>query len=402
MAFVAALCLTACGKPGSGDSGATTPDDAEQTPLVRVIEVERRTVRRTIDTSSYLESEHRVTVLSKVSGRVDEVMVDAGVGVEKDAVLLRLDDREARSRLTQAEVQLEDSKVRLALAKLESEASNHRVEQARIEQKKAVDTHKRNLESRGLIPERDIEDSGYALETAEQTLSVSQFDERKAKLEVTAASNTVAEMQAKLTEAQITLADHEVRAPLSGVVESLEVRGGEMIATSTELCVVVDTKRLVTYLLRPQRELGMLRDAKVVDFTTDAWPDRVFRAEIDLVSPVIDETNGSFKVRARIPREDAEVLRPGMFLRAQILTENQREALMVPKAAILGDGAESVAFVVRSGVAHRIVVDPGLEETDHLEVLPRGDDGIVEGDVVVISGHRNLRDQTAVDIVDND
>ena len=112
------------------------------------------------------------------------------------------------------------------------------------------------------------------------------------------------------------------------------VKGGETVSPSTELFQVVDEKHLVAYLRRPQRELGLIQDAKEVLFTTDAIPDATFHATIDVVSAVVDQSTGTFQIRIRVERdsEDARLLRPGLFIRARILTEDQREALMVPKA----------------------------------------------------------------------
>ncbi|MCA8941007.1 MAG: efflux RND transporter periplasmic adaptor subunit [Planctomycetes bacterium] len=398
LALICAATLTACG----GSPKEDEKDSSEQAPptLVRTAPVEVRSVRRTVETTSYIEAEHRVTVLSKVTGRVVEVLVDEGMKVESGAVLARLDDREAVSAVRQAEILLEDAKVRLDLAKLESDASSHRVGQARVERDRAQATHDRNRElSEGLIAEREIEESGYAVEAAVEALRVAEFEERKARLEVEAAKNTVAERQSKLDDAKIELSEHTIHAPFDGIVESRLVRGGETISLSTELFVVLDPTRLVSYLRRPQRELGLIRDASEVVFETDAWPDREFHASIDVVSPVIDATNGSFKIRIRVAATDAHELRPGMFVRARILTEDSRDAAMVPKSAVLNERNESVVFVIRGGKAVRLRIDPGLEEIDHLEVLNRGVDGLRDDDVVVISGHRDLRDQAAVEVV---
>lgn len=391
--------LVACSGPNS-DAAANESDDTPP-PLVRVAPVELRTVRRSVETTSYVEAEHRVTVLSKVPGRVVDVLADEGMTVSAGAVLARLDDREAQSALRQAEIQLEDARVKLELAKLESDASTHRVGQKRVERDRAKTTHERNRQmSSGLIAEREIEESGYEVDATFEALRVAEFEERKAKLEVDAARNTVEDRQAKLEDAKLQLEEHTIRAHFDGIIEKRMIRGGESISTTTELFVVIDPTRLVSYLRRPQRELGLVRDAREVVFTTDAFPDREFKASIDVVSPVIDETNGSFRIRIRIDESAVGDLRPGMFVRARILTENAREAAMVPKGAVLNERNEMVIFVVRDGKATRLHIDPGLEEIDYLEVLNRGDGGLRADDQVVISGHRDLRDQAEVEVVE--
>ena len=82
------------------------------------------------------------------------------------------------------------------------------------------------------------------------------------------------------------------------------------------------------------------------------------------------------------------------------LTEEQRTALMVPKAAVLSEGEVSVVLAVREGKAYRINLDPGLELEAWVECRNRGDDGLHDGDLVIVSGHEDLRDQAPVEVVE--
>lgn len=404
LAAALAACSSGEKAPNSSASGQPTQSVPAETPLVRVTRLEQRPVRRTIETTSYLESEHRVTVQSKVAGRVVQVHADEGQTVEAGTLLATLDDREAMSALRQAEVQLQDRRVRFELAGLEAEAAAQRVDQARVERDKAKSQHQRNLEiDPGLISEKELEDARFALEAAEEALQVSEVQERKAKLEISAAENAIAELQARVEAERIRLSEHEIRAPLDGVIAERMVRGGETITAATDLFLVVDQLALVSYLRRPQRELGVIQGAKDVTFECDAVPDHEFHAAIDFVSPVVDETSGSFRIRVRVVHDDdlTNVLRPGMFVRARIYAEDEREALMIPKAALLNEGAVSVAFVVRDGIARRVVVDPGIEERDFVECRNLGPEGLAAGDLIVTSGQQSLVDNTPVDTAEN-
>jgi membrane fusion protein (multidrug efflux system) len=381
------------GAAGGSDAGAAPP------PLVRVAPVSMATVQRAIETTSYLESEHSVAVLSKTPGRVAEVVVDEGQHVQKGQPLASLDDREAKALVEQARVQAVDRVVRRDLAKLEVEASSRRVEQARIERDRAKLQYERNAAmDKGLISPAELDESKFALDTSEEALRVAEFNQRKATLEVEGAENAIAEQNARLEAEQLRLAEHRILAPIDGVIERCGVRGGETIGTSTELFTVVDQANLVAYLRRPQRELALVQGAREVTFTCDGHADRVFRAGIDVISPVVDASTGSFRVRIRIDPADAAVLRPGLFIRARILTEDARQALMVPKAAIINEADRSIVFVVRDGLAHRVVLDPGLEERDRIECRNMGEDGLAPGDRVVVSGQAGLDDRVAVEV----
>jgi membrane fusion protein (multidrug efflux system) len=368
-----------------------------------VAPIELRKVQRVIDATSYLEAERDLRVVPRVNARVVEVLADEGQAVQAGQLLARLDDREAKATVEQTKIQIADREVRLELARLEVEASARRIEQARIERDKARSQHERNTKmDPGLISAKELEESGWTLEGAEQALNVATYNSSKAKLEVHAAERAIEELGARLEQATINLSEHEIRAPFAGVIAECNIKGGENVTAAssfnvTSLFRLIDREALVSYLSRPQRELPLVKSARDVQFTTDAWPGRTFRASVDVVSPVVDEATGSFKIRIRVDPESARELLPGMFVRAHILTEQQREAVMVPKAAVLNDGAQSIVFVVRDGTAHRIVLEVGLEEQDHIEARNTGDNGLAPNEQVIVSGHHDLRDGAAVE-----
>ena len=277
LASFVVLALTAGCQPAGGGAAAATQKptaEPEPPPLVRTAAVEHRPVRRTIETTSYLESKHQVTVQSKIAGRVDSVLVDEGAVVTEGQVLARLDDREASSALRQAEVQLGDRRVKLELAKLEAEAAAQRIDQAKIERDKAKSQDQRNTEiDPGLISEKELEDGRYALASAEEALKVVIVQRQKAELEVSVAQSAIDELASRVEAEKVRLAEHVIKAPLDGAVADRMIRGGETINAATDLFVVVDHENLVSYLRRPQRELGMIRGAREVKFTTDAVPD---------------------------------------------------------------------------------------------------------------------------------
>lgn len=397
-----ALSLAACG--GSQPASKDRPPGEETLPLVRVVAAELRKVQAKIETTAYLEAEHTVTVFSRVAGRVVEVPLDEGQRVDKGQLLARLDAREAQATFDQTQVQLEQKKVQHQLAKLEADATEHRENQAAIELEKATTDLQRHLDlDSEFVSPRDIDDARYARSKADDSLKVAQFNTRKARLDVEAAAQAVSEQQARLEEVRLHREEHEIRAPIGGVVSQRFVKGGEAIQTATPLFEVVDMSQLISYLDRPQKELGLVEHAKTVLFTAEAYPDREFSADIDLVAPVVDRSTGSFKIRVRVRGDDAAILRPGLFIRARILTEDDREALMVPKTAVIPDGEDAIVFFVRDpvgnrGKARRLRLETGLEDDTAVECRNRGLKGLRPGDLVIVSGQQDLRDQTEVEI----
>jgi membrane fusion protein, multidrug efflux system len=387
--------LAGCSNGVGADSTAAAK--AEQPALVRVAKAELRMVRREIRTTGFLESEHQAAVTSRVAGRIRELAADEGTRVKAGALLAAIDDREAQSALEQLRVQLGAKSVDKHLAELEVEAAGRRVQQAKLESQKTKAEYDRQASmEKDFVSPKALQDAQLAWLSADQAFKVAEFNERKSNLEVTRIDSDIAELTAKVHENEIKLEDLRIVAPFDGVVVKRYVASGTTIAIGAVLFDMVDPDHLVAWLDRPQGEFELVRKAREVEFTTDAVPGRNFTGDVDLVSPVIERDTGHFRMRIRIRPADTTTLVQGMFIRARILAEELREALVVPKTAVLSEGDVSIVMVVRDGKATRVDLDPGLELQDAIECRNRSAAGLRPGDLVITSGQEDLKDQSAV------
>ena len=392
--LLTALALAACSK-ASADAENKKPE--LPAPLVRAVPAELRQVRREIRTTGFLESEQVGSIVSLVAGRVRALHVDQGAEVKQGQLLAEIDDREARSAVQQLTVQRDAKKLDAELAKLEIEAADRRVAQASFEAQKAkaeLDRQKQTLPE--FVAPKALQDSELAWQSAAEAVEVAKFNASKARLEVQRIATTVEELQARLDELSVRLDNHRITAPFSGVITKRHISVGATVGSATPLFDTVDPDHLVAWLDRPQSELDQIQKSKIVTFTSDALPAREFTADVDLVSPVIDRATGHFRLRMRVRREDSRTLVHGMFVRARILAEDLREALMVPKSAVLSEGDTTVVMVARNGKAFRTDLDPGLELDDFVECKNRGSNGLQPGEFVIVAGHEDLEDQAAI------
>jgi multidrug efflux pump subunit AcrA (membrane-fusion protein) len=397
------LLLAAFGATAFGAAACSGSDDGKKNnkptepPLVRVAAAELRQVQREILTPGFLESEHQDQVAAAIGGKLRRVCADEGTNVNKGDLLAEVDDREAVSARDQLVVQRDGKQVDRDLADLEVEAGGRRIAQADIErQKSKAEFDRQSQMSAEYVSPKALQEAELAFHAAEEAGKLASFLERKSKLEVKRIDNSIAELDAKIRELDVRIEHHRVTAPFTGVVTKRHVVEGATIAAGAVLFDMVDPEHLVAWLDRPQNELDLVRQAKEVTFKADALPGRTFTGDVDLISPVIDRQTGHFRLRMRVRAADSPTLVHGMFVRARILAESLREALMVPKAAVLSEGDVSVVMVVRDGKAMRVGLDPGLEQQDEIECKNRGDSGLKPGDLVITSGHEDLKDQSPV------
>lgn len=384
---------------GCTQSNAGEGDKKEEVkvPLVRAVKAELRNVRREIRTTGFLESEQMSTIVSLVSGRLSAIYVDEGTLVTSGQLLAAVDDREAKAGIQQLTVLRDGKELDQQLAALEVEAADRRIAQASIEVQKARAEFDRQSQTRAeFVSPKALQDAELAWQSLNEAVEVAKFNASKARLEVKRIATTIDELKARIDELQVRLEHHRITAPFAGVITSRQVSVGANVGASTTLFEMVDPDHLVAWLDRPQAELDLVRNGKIATFTTDALPGREFTADVDQVSPVVDRLTGHFRMRIRVREADARTLLHGMFIRARIQAEDLREALMIPKAAMLSEGETAVVMVARSGKAIRTDLDPGLELDDWIETKNRGANGLQPGELVIVEGHEDLEDQAAV------
>ena len=200
-----------------------------------------------------------------------------------------------------------------------------------------------------------------------------------ADLERAEAAGRSADAALALLELQI--ARTTVRAPFAGVIGQRFVSTGDYVTTATRLLTLqtVDPQRAVIEV--PERHAVRLRPGQTVEFTVAATPGRTFRAVVDFIDPVVQDTNRTILVKARAPNAD-RVLRPGMFIEARLAVATRAGAIVVPEDAVQPLRTANVVWAVADGKAQRRVVQLGARSQGLVEVLT----GVQAGEQVVVGG----------------
>jgi membrane fusion protein (multidrug efflux system) len=183
----------------------------------------------------------------------------------------------------------------------------------------------------------------------------------------------------------------EIRAPITGVVSSRDIKLGQSIAANNIAFRITDTSKLIAYLQIPQAELAKFSAGHTASLNVDSMPDMDFAATITRISPTIDIRNGTFRATAFVDSHNGDLV-PGMFARFTIAYEKHEDALIIPVEAVVEEDDETAVYVVTSGEVARRVIETGIATGNQVEVL----DGLAEDEEIVIVGHSGLRDGSKV------
>ncbi len=404
------------GKEGSNPEGdAKDSGQQKEARRVHVTRLDPRSVQERLPATSHIEAWHDLEVLSRVSGLLDGVRVTEGQEVKKDQLLFQLDARQAKLELDSAEAKLDEILQRKTEAKISRDESMQRLEQAKKDLKKASNDLARSKESakEELVSAKQLEEDQLAFDRAKNDLDLSNFALRKALLGLEQIETELKTAKIQRDIQKKKLEDYSIDAPFDGVISELLCKGGEQIGPSTKLCKLTSQKRLVIYFARPQHELARIELGQEVELEVDAFPERVFHAQIAYIAPTVDRNTGTFRARADILNSEGR-LRAGMFTRAEIITKKSQAALMLPRTAILYEGELPYAFVHRDGKARRLPIEPGIQTKQAIEaknqgpgemdfhigdeVVVVGNDQLEEGDAILVRGRRDMSGRLLEDL----
>jgi len=344
---------------------------------VFVSEPSMRSIRPSILASGSLAHENEVTLTSEVIGRVTAVYVAEGDAVEQDDLLLQIDDEAFAAQFEQNEASVRLQKIAIERAEL------------------TADNLKRRRDRSKLLFEQKLLD--------EDTYEALDHQYNMAKVDLKSSTERLVQTQAQLEQFSDQLAKTRVRAPINGVVTSLDIELGETAISSTTnipgsgLMTIADPSSIITEVFVDEADVADISVGQAAEIVAIAYPDQPLTGVVEFIANTAKtEPNRrglTFLVRIRITDTNGIALRPGMSCRAAIFTQTQEEVLSLPVQAIATEEIGSAktqqhyVFVDRNGRARKQIISVGLSDDEYQQVT----DGLEFGDNVITGPARTLR-----------
>ncbi|MAE70818.1 MAG: hypothetical protein CME06_10155 [Gemmatimonadetes bacterium] len=345
LSLIALLLCAGCGGATSGDPPAAESERIDDAINVRVEAVRREAISSIYLTSATLRADKRATIIARTRGVVRELRVEEGDRVEAaDALAL-----------------LEDDAQRIEARRTASSLENEEREFDRAERLFGQELLSAALHQSA---QRELEEARHAAAAAE-----------------------------------LELGRTLIKAPFSGRILRRYLDVGATVADGTPVYDIADLDPLYADVDVPERQLASLAPGQAVLLVADASGDSA-DATIERIAPEVEPTTGTVKITLAVETE--RKLRPGAFVRVEIVTETHFDGLVVPRSALVANGSRwNLYRLDESGEGvEQLDVVLGFEEGDRIEIFAVNEGGALEpGQAIVVLGASALTQGARVRVI---
>lgn len=330
-ALLVAALIVAWLYTGGGDAPLQSQGPRDPVPVVTQV-VASQPFTDTLQALGTIRANASITVTSEVASTVEAIRFNDGQFVDAGAVLVSLEDAEARANLAAAEAALVDSRSQYERS--------------------------RQLRSSGAV-------------------SASQLQQLEARMNADAA---------QVEAARSRLADHTIRASFAGRVGLRQVSVGSLIQPGTAITTLDDIDPVQLDFSVPGVFIGTLATGQAITARSEAYPEREFTGQVLSIATRVDPVSRALTVRAELPNADG-ALKPGMFLTVTLIREIA-SAVLIPEQAIIPENQHQYVYVVQNGAAQKREVQTGRRQPGVVEILS----GLAVGEIIVTDGAHKLVD----------
>jgi HlyD family secretion protein len=351
----------------------------EKQAEVNIAQVELGDIADSIMASGNLVFNTQVQLRSEVTGRVDKIFVQEGQGVKQGDMLMRLDTTAFESEVTR-------SKAILRATEIEIKHSRTRLA---------------NLE-RQLKRQKDLYDVGLGNQESYENIESARD---LAKIDIESRIESYNQAQASLQIAQDRLSKSVFRAPMSGLLASVNIKEGETVIAGTtniigsDLMLVADPSAILAELRVDETDIASIKLNQKANIYAAAYPNKPFSGTVINIGTSAKNQAGSqglsFKVKVLLDTTERQ-LYAGMSCRAEIATSIAENGLKLPIEAIQKEEDKTFVWRLNSdNTVSKIAVTVGISSDIEQAIT----DGLNEGDKIVIGPARPVSLLTEGDVV---
>lgn len=340
-------------------------------------------ITQTISATGTLSPTNEVVVGSQISGTIYRLYVDVNDVVKKGQVLAEINPNKLNQTLAGYEAQLQSAKANLESSKVTLEQKKWTYEQ----QKKLYEA------TGGRSP------SQLDLQNAKM-----EYLAQKADIKIKQAS--VNQIQTSLGASKIDLQNSIIKSPIDGIILERSISLGQTVAanfqTPTLFTLAENLKEMNLVVNISESDIGKVRVGQEVSFNVDAYPNRAFHAKVDRVNFASTTTDNitSYETKIYVDNENL-LLKPGMNATASIKVASDKDAMLVPIAAIFYNPESTQKAAKKNNSSNPLMVGPPPRPKRDKAASIQSTDSMQEGQVWVLENNAPRAIKVSIGISDS-
>lgn len=182
-------------------------------------------------------------------------------------------------------------------------------------------------------------------------------------------------------------------ASRDGFVVNLGVREGNFVDLAQNIMSIGSLEDIWVIAEVFEQQASLITKGQPVTLTSDTFPGREWRTQVDHIYPLLDTRNRTLRLRMVLPNQN-QVLQPNMYLRARVDTRQREQVLSIPRSAVIHTGAGArVVRQIEPQVFRSVRVEVGLSTGERTEILA----GLELGDKVVTNAQFLIDSESSID-----
>lgn len=378
--------------------------------LVEVMTAQKTMVSRVWEGFGTARAMDTSDVRAEVAGLVDKVLLDRRAGniVKKGEALIAVDATDFQHELEISKQAITGLQAQLRSLDIEKKRLQEQLVLVDEEVKLTQQEYERALESmaQGAGNQLEVDRRRTDLTRVERSRlqimeQIDTFEPRRDEL-----NTRVSTEDQRLQLIQKNIDRCIINAPLSGVLQSLDIKVGERVSVGMEVARIVSYERIEVPIQFPISARYFLVDGDKVELRSQGAVDQCWTAEVKRFAPEGQQGNRTIVAYAELHQPaysnevfqdmDMAMLVPGQFIRATASTSKESARFIVPRRAVLDD----CVFVMEAGSAQSrpVVVDyyikgefRSLTADDTEWAVLTETSSINEGDQIIISNIQDMK-----------
>jgi multidrug efflux pump subunit AcrA (membrane-fusion protein) len=340
-----------------------------------------------INANGLVRASEELELTSNISGVINRINIYEGKNVNKDELLIGLDDREY-------EIALNDAKVKIPGAKIEY---GFLLRDMNLRSDTTGSLRAKEIQKEILQLEKDFKDGKI-----DENIYESMHDDLDMKLIFTGAKKEeVMQSKSGLTaainaykKAKLNYEYTKINAPFNGVVGDFDLVNGQRINSGQKLCKLFNTSLLKIDVGVLENDITKIKIGNSAKVEIPSLSGESFTGKVISISPYIDKETKTCKVTVQIAN-NSNKLKPGMFVKVFIESNNLQNRILIPQEALLVRDKRSLVFTVEGDLAKWKYVDIGEQNDEYIEIK----NGVESGENVIVEGQYTLAHDAKIKVV---